>query len=39
MEFLVYLEKLYNGHCLVDGPSHSFDHDFLCGLILSRRES
>lgn len=32
------LEKLHNGHCLVDSPSHSLDDNFLCGLILEQGE-
>jgi len=32
------LEKLYNGHCLVDSPSHCLDNNFIRGLVLKQGE-
>lgn len=32
------LEKLHNGHCLVDSPSHSLYNNFICGFFLEQGE-
>lgn len=34
MELQIYLDKLHNCDGLVDRPSHSFDNDFICRVVL-----